>query len=616
MKSRWLRPFLEFIGYMTILSKEIDNTDRATPLLDVLYGAQYRFLNNIATGLDEGIHSFTCLKARQLGISTISLAIDVFWLTMHDGLQGALITDEESNKEKFRVLIKHYIASLPKGLRPKIVHDNRYLLSFANGSTLDLLVAGQKKSKVTLGQSRALNFVHATEVGSWGSEEGVASLIASLAQKHPHRLYIFESTAHGLNLFHNLWKQAQDDVTQKAFFIGWWSKEDYAFDTDSALFKEYWDGKLDDQERDACIQVAERYGHEVTPNQIAWHRWMRTAKITDDDLMAQNYPWTEDEAFIMTGRSFFPLRRITSDIKFIEDSRAPLKAYQYQMGENFLATQMEPVESTLDADLRVWEEPSRTGAYVMGVDPAYGRSDDTDGHCIELYRCYADKLVQVAEYYTPRPETYQVAWVMCHLAGTYRNVWINLEVTGPGFAVMSELRHLKQLLNSGFFNTSDSAINPDIFQSVKWYLYHKPDSLGAGYVYNWKTNADNKLLIMNQLRDSYNLSQLRVRSIPLLEEMQHTVQDGGNIEAYGRNHDDRVFASALATKAWVDWVRGNMIEGNYTYERVTEGERLMLERVEGDGANMVNYCVSEFFKQIEERREAIRDANAWAGEWQ
>src|SRR5215475_4908601 len=101
MKSRWLRPFLEFIGYMTILSKEIDNTDRATPLLDVLYGAQYRFLNNIATGLDEGIHSFTCLKARQLGISTISLAIDVFWLTMHDGLQGALITDEESNKEKF-----------------------------------------------------------------------------------------------------------------------------------------------------------------------------------------------------------------------------------------------------------------------------------------------------------------------------------------------------------------------------------------------------------------------------------------------------------------------------------------------------------------------------------
>ena len=165
------------------------------------------------------------------------------------------------------------------------------------------------------------------------------------------------------------------------------------------------------------------------------------------------------------------------------------------------------------------------------------------------------------------PETYQVTWVMAHLAGAYKTVWINLEVTGPGFPIMQELRHLRQLFDFGHLRAGAQAMDLlDVFATVKWYLYHRPDSLGAGYVYNWKTNADNKLKILNQMRDNYVLrvccASARSRC---WEEMERIVQDGSEIAAEGRAKDDRAFATALATTAWIDWCRaGLMAEGRPT----------------------------------------------------
>lgn len=609
--QRWLTLFLDYISHMTISSKELDS-EHPVPLGDVLYGAQHRFLDEICEGLDRGVHHFVCLKARQLGISTISLAIDVFWLSLHDRMQGALITDTEGNRDKFRILLEQYIESLPRGLRVGIRAHNRNNLVLNNGSVLDYLVAGTRKVNSSLGRSRALNFVHATEMSSWGSEEGIASLMASLAQKHPHRLYLFESTARGFNLFHEMWQSAQQDPTgQKAFFIGWWAKELYRFERGSEEYKRYWTGSFDEGELDFMEKVEAEYGVKITDEQIAWHRYFRTHKITDNDLMKQEYPSTADEAFIMTGRSFFPIQRVAADLKFLKEmDGGPLKAYNYNLGENFLATALEPQPAGKDCDLRIWEEPHPNGVYVMGVDPAYGRTDDKDCHSIQVYRCFADKMVQVAEYASYVPETYQVTWVMCHLAGAYKDIWINLEVNGPGFAIQQEMRHLKQMLVAGVFSSQPNPLDQDVFSAVKSYLYKRPDSLGAGYCYFWKTTADNKLTILNQLRDTYTLRMLRVRSIPLLEEMERVVQNGSEIKGEGRSKDDRVFASALACKAWIEWIRPAMIANGQTYESVTEVDRISAET---PGATMIGRVVSQFFQDQESRREAVAEAAAWKG---
>ena len=603
--QRWLRLFYEYIDHLTIDSKETGVSKLE------LYGSQLRFLSEVCEGLDRGVRHFVCLKARQLGISTVSLAIDLFWLSVHEGLQGALLVDTEGNRDKFRILLERYIASLPKGLRVGIIKHNRLNLVLQNGSVLDYVVAGTRShARGVMARSRAWNFVHGTECSSWGSEEGIASLTASLAQKHPDRLYVFESTARGKNLFWAMWNDALEDThTQKAFFIGWWAKEDYRVERDTPMFKEYWNGKLDAGEEALTTEVAAKYGVRITPEQIAWHRWMRTVKISDADLMDQEYPWTAEQAFIETGKSFFPAKRVADDIAFIRREQIAFRGYRYRMTDNFLQTEIEPVARARDTELRIWEEPHPNGIYVAGVDPAYGRSDLKDRHCIEIYRCFADALIQVAEYATDTPETYQVAWVLSHLAGVYKNIWINLEINGPGPAVMRELQHLRQLLDSGYLReeAAKRQLN-DVFQATRWYLYHRPDSLGAGYAYGWKTTMDNKILILNQMRDAYSLRALRVRSVPLLQEMETVIQDGSAIQASGRNKDDRVFATALAHKAYIDWIRSNMIANQMTYESVIKLERAQLEN---PNQTLMHAIVEDFFRQKEDARADADRERAW-----
>src|SRR6266436_849416 len=101
------RSFRDFLRHVTILSKDAGYT--SFQLYDLPghkgQGVQEYALQSIFDGLDNDVHWFVLLKARQLGITTLSLLLDLFWCAMYPGLQGAICTDTEPNKEKIRLLI-------------------------------------------------------------------------------------------------------------------------------------------------------------------------------------------------------------------------------------------------------------------------------------------------------------------------------------------------------------------------------------------------------------------------------------------------------------------------------------------------------------------------------
>ena len=614
--QKWAGLFYDFLGELTVETKDFGKLR----LADNLLGSQKIFIDDVCGGLDEGVHHFCVLKARQLGISTISLAlVDLFWPMVHDGMQGAIITDTEDNKNKFRIIIDQLIDGLPSSMKVGIKTNNRSNLVFKNGSVIDYMVAGRKKNS-GLGRSRALNMVHATECSSWGDPEGVSSLMSALSEKHEDRLNVFESTAMGFNLFWEMWKSAEGDPeTQRTIFLGWWSKQSYSVKRGSRIWQKYWDGKYDDQEAEFIAKVKRLYGFDVKAEQVVWRRWKEQTQLTAENMMAQEFPWTAEQAFVATGKGFFNRRNITKSIQEAYNNPTnEYAAYRYHLGDDFLATEIEDLQKSVDRgehvtmkdmDLKIWHPPIENGAYVIGVDPAYGRSDQKDRHCIEVWRCYADKLVQCAEYCTDNYESKHVAWVMAHLAGMYKNCMINLEVSGPGGIVMNELDHLRQLVTAGYLNkrASEAGI-VDIFNYVRWYLYHRPDSMGAGYVYNWKTNADNKYGIMNQFRDCYSTNYLTINSVDLLEEMQTIVQDGPSIEASGTNKDDRVIASALAIEAWVKWIRPGMITNGKTYAIVSEEETSEASPIQ----NMIAGIITDTF----ERKSLARQKEQYNQQWE
>ena len=474
-----LKQFYQFCSELKIETKE-----QGLRKMDNLLGTQTYVMDEIATGLENGIHFFVILKGRQLGITTISLALDLYWHYINAGLNGTLVTDTEENRDMFRGTLGAYMDGLPKEYKIPILAHNRNSLSLKNRSRIFYQVAGLR-AKGSLGRGKGITFLHGTETSSWGDEEGLASLLASLAETNPKRLYIFESTARGFNMFHDMYVTAKRARTQKAIFCGWWRNEFYSAAPDTDVYKVYWDGKLTPEEKEWTRDIKKLYNYEINSRQMAWWRWKMLEGIKDDALMYQEFPPTEDYAFVMTGTSFFSNSRCTDAMKIAK--KIDCDHYRYAMGVNF--QDMQVIKSTERlSTLKVWEEPLDTAYYVIGADPAYGSSDWADRFCIQVFRCYSDGMEQVAEFATSEMNTYQFAWVIAHLAGAYKNSTLNLEVNGPGQAVLNEIKNLRRQAASMGNKMGKDLM--DVFGSMSNYIWRRNDTMGGiSNSLGWLTTA-------------------------------------------------------------------------------------------------------------------------------
>ena len=230
----YLARFLRFCEAVPIDSKEIG----ATRL--ILLSSQRYLIEEIFWGLSLGFHDFVIVKARQLGASSILWALDLWWLMTFPGLQGMYITDDEGNKETHR----GYISDMYTGLlqsKPSLTRgpwraNNRYELRWPSqpGWRASRLMWAfvNRRAEGRLGISRGVNVVHGTEIDTWDDEEGVAALQASLADRHPRRLYLWEGTGRGYGLLYRFWEQAESSTTTRRIFVAFWRRDDYVVSRD------------------------------------------------------------------------------------------------------------------------------------------------------------------------------------------------------------------------------------------------------------------------------------------------------------------------------------------------------------------------------------------------
>jgi len=568
---------------------KVDTKEKGRVPLTFL-GTQRYFVQEVAAGLKQDVHTFVVLKGRQLGISTVSLALDLYWLFKNPGLQGLLVTDTDENREIFRSYLTQYIDSLPASAKPKGGGHNRTQLTLANSSRLVYLVAGTRKQG-NLGRGKAGNFMHATECSSWGDEEGYASLMNTLAQQNPNRLYIFESTARGYNMFYETWETAKKSKTQRAIFIGWWRNEIYRKERNSTDFKTYWDGTPTSDERVWIKDVYERYRYNVQPEQIAWWRWYVEEQMKGDEMMAlQEMPPTEEYAFQLSGSKFFSGERVNLAYQDAMKMPEPL-FFRYKFGLHYEDTEF--IETNEDnAEVQIWQLPVENGVYVIGADPAYGSSEWADEFAICVLRVYADCVEQVAEVGTPDWNEAQYAWAIAHLAGSYKGAMLCLEMQGPGGAVFNELQNLKRA--AGSMQKGDPRLGLyDVVGGMRDYLWKKQDALFGSFAYQWQTNAKEKIRMMSTLRNYFEREMIRLKSLATISQLRNIHRNGDQIGGEGRAKDDRVIALAIAVVAWNDWLMEEMRVGNRAYvlenrdpgepHTETTVERAVLKYLTGQG---------------------------------
>jgi hypothetical protein len=585
--------------YALLSAVEIDTKEEGRTHVEP-WPSQRMVIDAICKGLAEDVHEFVVLKCRQVAITTVCSVTELFWALANPGVQGAIIADRTDNLERLRRIFASLLETLPpewRGPDHRLLVNNRNGMAFANRSVIDLLAAGNNPD---LGASRALNMAHMTECSLWRSLAGVESLKASMARQNPNRLYIWESIANGFNWFYNHCQQAKQDRHMRFIFCGFWSNPTYSIPKSDPDFRTYWDdGRLTDEEITRARYARQEYGVTIKPEQIAW--WRRESEFRAEEYMLRHYPWHERECFIASGSGFFPAAR-TLEINEALATGAPYKGYRYVFDEKFLSSHIEQVTDREEVNLRIWEPPQPGGIYTIGVDPSGGGGSDADDHAVQVLRCYSDRVVQVAEFQSNKPLTYQIAWVLAHLCGAYREHICNLEVTGVGAAVMPEVRNLRQLAERGILQGEPGNIL-DIIGCVRWFLYKRADTMGgAGNVINWKTNQDNKSQIYSELRDSLMLRRLEVRSVRLIQQMQAIVEDQGWIGAgpdTGEN-DDLVTALVLAHHAYIEWRRPGLVARNMTWDSING------ERPPGDVGTVLSWAFSRHMQQMHAKAQQKR----------
>lgn len=547
-----MREFKAFAKDMKIETKEFG----LVSLGEAWSGTQEYFIQEVAKALENDVHYFVVLKGRQVMISTVCLALDLYWAFKYPGMQGTLISDTEDNRDMFRTTMTLYTESLPNKWKRPIRSHNRTQLVIGNRSRFAYQVVGtKKKERRGVGVGKAITMAHCTEVANWGDEDALADIEASFAENNPNRLFIYESTARGFNHFEDMWQTAKRARTQHAIFIGWWRNDLYRKKKGSPEHSVYWNGELTKEEARWVGEVKDLYGFEIDEEQIAWWRWKFEENIRDESKMLENYPPTEDYAFQMSGSKFFTAANL-ADRRKIAASQS-FDSYRFVFSDAFRDTTL--IDAHKDfAQLKVWKKPAAGGYYMIGADPAYGSSDWADRFAIQVYRGYADGMDQVAEYCTSEGDTTQFAWILLYLAGAYTNsnlqanVILNLEINGPGQNVWAEIQNMKRLIGTSVGLDSSIA---HVLLNIQNYLYKRQDSLRGSYNYHFKTDYHTKERMLNAYKDGFERGIIVVNSVELIEEMKKVQRDDGDIAAPGRGKDDRVIASGLATVAWHDFMR-------------------------------------------------------------
>jgi hypothetical protein len=564
-----LEEFWRFCAHMQINSKELGTCRLARP-----YGPQRWIMRKIAEGWEADVHDFSILKCRQLGASTIFLALDLWWLFTHGGVDGTLVTQDEKTFVNFRTQLAEAYRRLPKSYKPYSPTHNRneFVWRHRDGSMsrLEYQIAGTRVGEsVKLGRAKGNAFAHGTEVGFWGDQGAFQVLKNSLAEKHPSRLYVWESTANGFNGWEEQCRIAERAVSQRFVFVSWWAHELYRWPKDHQLYKVYWgeNGRMTQEETRLARDVALLYGDcleylygtkELSSEQIAWFRWYSEEKTADPDLAKSEMPWLAETAFVTTGKQYFANKDLTAARRRMTAEPKP-RYLRVEIQQRLTDTQI--VEAPLKvSNLTIYEGPEEKAFYCLGADPIYGSSDWADANAISVWRAWSDKAEQVAEFWSQTFLPYQFAWVLCYLGGLYSPCVWNLEINGPGAAVLGEIDNLKRQRFAGAPQDRKQLTN--FLGGMKEFFYSRFDAMTRNpTARGTQSTYKEKNRYMDNFRDYFARGITVPHSIPLLEEMRWIEREPGHAPSGSARHpDDRVIAGALAIQGWLDRLRPRLMQ--------------------------------------------------------
>lgn len=427
------------------------------------------------------------LKARQLGFSTLGL-IDLLDDTMFSrNTNSAIIAHEKQKVVKLFEIVKRAYENLPDDprVKPRVSLENRNELYFPD---LD--------SKIYVTMDSRGETVHNLHVSELDFIKNAEQRMAATLEAVPKGGKItFETTANGMAGYGFKEWTDKDSEFQK-FFYNWLWDPEYRIQTSKTM------EQLQEEYRPLAIRygtmldIVERFN--LDREQFAFY----ISKVKRHrELVVQEYPTTDIEAFISSGKGVFH----ASDL----NKHPP----------------QEPIERKW-GDVLVWEKPLHGFRYSVGVDSSEGLGGDNA--CIQVLNAHTG--FQAAEFASPNIPPDQLATLVLNIARWYNNALVVPEINSSGISLLDHIKlkynniYRREVLDKRTRETRDAP--------------------------GWRTTGTSKPLLVNALEEAVREEFVAVNSEECLKEMRTFVrteeQGHQGYGAEGTNKDDRVIAFGLA----------------------------------------------------------------------
>jgi hypothetical protein len=362
----------DFERYARKFLKIKDEKGNIIPL--ILNDLQKLVIETVLKRLKSGQNAWiVVLKCRQTGISTVIQAF-IKWLHQREENQKALTMGHELKaSNNLFDMYNRYWKFEPFFLQQTKEKSNEKKVRFSNQSEnlIDTAIAGE------VGRSATFQQLHLTEVAFYPNQK--QTLTALLQGSKYAKLIVIETTANGFNGFRDFWYSAVEGKNSFIpIFLAWHKFKSYTrpflnVDEENKLLKNLGTNvrynEYLDEER-ILIEV-----HKCSLEQLNWRRWA-IDNLCDGDvtMFHQEYPTTDKEAFIASGRPYFDTRICNVNLnKANKDPKRFDLVYNYDsMGKMIGVVPVYSSKGIYQEYTEVNYRPEEHNIYAGGVDVAEG----------------------------------------------------------------------------------------------------------------------------------------------------------------------------------------------------------------------------------------------------
>ena len=507
-----------------------------------------------AQKLEDNHVRMVVLKARRFGISTyIQARLFKRCATQYNKTVHIATHDRATSDTMFqmtRIMEQNY----PQLIKPEVMYSGKRELMWASEE------GGGLNSKYGLSsvggaevRGDAIDFLHCSEISSWGekAKEFSIGLQNCVLSGFETEVWL-ESTAKGVgNFFYDeFWRAWEGKSGFRSAFFPWFIFPEYSTSlTSDEVHDDKFLNSLGTERRYGGREELDLLGAEktyktdsgeykftITADNLKWRRRCIDTQCQGDILMFnQEYPVTEESAFITSGRSVFDLNVLNRmlmrtnelfETKPPEKYRVPVNEYKTSLGLRSMKYRLDPDNL---GELTIWSHPVAEREYRIGCDVSEGleiSNRDTDYSVISVVEA---QTLEECALWRGKIDPDLLGWVLTTIGKYYNESLIGVERNNHGLTTLTCLRNVHSYPNLYFERVLDER------------TARKQKKLG------WNTTLKSKPLLVNHLRELIREEQIEIRSKEIIHELNSfSHHPDGKMGAQQGRHDDCVIAIGIA----------------------------------------------------------------------